>query len=238
MLARRVFHALADLVFPPRCLVCHAPALDRDHFCEHCKGELFADPHLACPRCAATVGPYSLQDDQCASCRDHPPAFDAAVRLGAYAGAVEEAVLRMKNAFHEGLAERLGRRLAELHRPRLLQMSLAAVVPVPLHWRKRLWRGYNQSASLALGLGRQLGVPVRPLWLARVKPTPEQRGMPSAAARRENVRGAFRARRRLDGLRLLLVDDVMTTGATADEAARALKKAGAVWVGVAALARA
>jgi ComF family protein len=238
MLALRPFQALLDLVFPPRCLVCLAPPADRDFFCGRCQQELFADPHLTCPRCAATVGPYSLQENECSACRQHPPAFDAAVRLGVYDGALEQAVLRIKSAFHEGLAERLGHRLAETQHPRFSAMSLHAIVPVPLHWRKRLRRGYNQSAALAFGLGQRLGVPVRSRWLSRTKPTPEQRSMASAAARRANVQGAFRARDRLDNLCILLVDDVMTTGATASEAARALKKAGAARVGVAVLARA
>src|SRR5262245_3341992 len=119
----RPFTALLDLVFPPRCLVCHAAPLDRDHFCPRCTLDLFADPHIACPRCAGTVGPFSLQDDQCATCRQHRPAFDAALRLGFYRGAMEQAVLRMKHAYYEGLAERLGDRFAERHQPRLTELS-------------------------------------------------------------------------------------------------------------------
>jgi ComF family protein len=118
-------------------------------------------------------------------------------------------------------------------------LQVEVVVPVPLYWLRRLTRGYNQSAAVAGGVARVLGLPCRPRWLRRVRNTPKQVGQ-SLAARQENVRGAFRARRRapLAGRSVLLVDDVMTTGATLGEAARALRAAGAARVAVAALARA
>jgi ComF family protein len=163
-------------------------------------------------------------------------AFDAAVRVNVYHDAMEPAVLMIKHAHREGLAERLGQRFVELHSDRLREMRADYIVPVPLHWWKRLRRGYNQSASIAYGLSERLGIPSRPRWLRRIRATPQQNSL-QRTARHDNVRGAFRATVRLDKLRLLLVDDVMTTGATASEAARALKKSGAEWVGVAVLAR-
>ena len=108
-----------------------------------------------------------------------------------------------------------------------------------MHWRRRWQRGYNQSEALARGLAASLGLPLRSRWLRRIRNTPSQVHQ-SPTARRENVRGAFRAARgvRLDGLCILLVDDVVTTGATSSEAAKALRKAGARRVVVAALTRA
>jgi predicted amidophosphoribosyltransferase len=107
----------------------------------------------------------------------------------------------------------------------------------PLLWRRRWWRGYNQSESLARPLAARLGIPCRPSWLRRVRHTPEQKGQ-NVGAKLENVRGAFRARGSgLVGRCVLLVDDVLTTGATAGEAARALRQAGARRVVVAVLAR-
>ncbi len=130
----------------------------------------------------------------------------------------------MKNAHYEGLAELMGERWAELHRDRFTALKVDAVVPVPLHWRCRLKRGYNQSAALAYGLTSTLHLPLRRWWLRRIRNTPSQKALP-ATQRQENVKGAFRAwdSPQLRGAHVLLVDDVMTTGATANEAARALK---------------
>src|SRR4051794_15714960 len=111
MLVRAAWQGLCDLIFPPRCLVCHQPPrLTRDHFCERCDGELFKDRFSSCPRCAATVGKYA----QCNVCHRDPPPFDSAMRLTVYEGAMQRAILRIKNARHEMLAEALGQRWAEL----------------------------------------------------------------------------------------------------------------------------
>ena len=116
-----------------------------------------------------------------------------------------------------------------------------SVVPEssPLHWWRRWQRGYNQSSSLALALATRLRLPLEKWWLKRIRNTPSQKAL-SAAARKENVRGAFRVRSTAapKGRSILLVDDVMTTGATAHEAARVLRAAGATRVIVAVLARA
>ena len=112
------------------------------------------------------------------------------------------------------------------------------VIPVPLHWRRRLKRGYNQSAALAWELAARLGLPCKPRWLRRIRDTPHQMGL-SRTERQANVRGAFRAGAwaRLRGKVVLLVDDVLTTGTTASEAARALREAGAARVLAVVLAR-
>lgn len=234
-----LIRGLGDLLYPPRCLVClRPPRLGRDAFCDDCREALFTDRQLSCPRCAATVGPFASHDGRCPACRAAPPGFDAAVRLGAYDGALQRAALHIKHAYHEGLAEELGRRFARLRRGRLLALGADAIVPVPLHWARRLWRGYNQSAAVAWAMAQELGLPLRRRWLRRRRATPTQRGL-SPAERRENVRGAFAPRRGITpGAHVLLVDDVMTTGATASEAARALRRGGAGRVSVAVLAHA
>jgi ComF family protein len=230
------WRGLLDLLYPPRCLLCGQAPRGRERFCDACEAGLFHDPHQCCPRCAARVGPFALTDGACAACRAESVPFLATVRLGPYVGPLRDAVLRIKSNSHEGLAELLGERLAEAHADRLRAMALDAVVPVPLHWWRRLKRGYNQSAAVAHGIGSRLGVARRYWWLWQGRSTKPQKAL-SAAQRRENVKGAYVATRRLDGLHVLLVDDVMTTGATAAEAARALRRAGAR-VSVAVLARA
>jgi len=151
---------------------------------------------------------------------------------------LRDAVLRMKSAAGEGLAEMMGRVFWEVACARLREFGVGVVVPVPLHWRRRLWRGHNQAAGIARELAAGLGVRCEPWVVRRIRHTPQQ-VQPTAAARRENVRGAFRAESgsSFAGRPVLLVDDVMTTGSTASEAARVLRAAGAESVVVAVLAR-
>lgn len=165
--------------------------------------------------------------------------FERVICLGPYDGLLRELILRLKQAAGEGVAEVLGQLWVEHSRDRLRELGGDFVIPVPLHWRRRWARGYNQSAILADCLARNLGLPCRPRWLRRIRFTPSQTEQ-SASTRRDNVRDAFRAcpHPALKGRTVLLVDDVVTTGSTASEAARALRNAGAGQVVVAALAHA
>jgi ComF family protein len=144
----------------------------------------------------------------------------------------------MKDGKGEGLAEMLGRVFQDKKKEPLSIAKIDVVVPVPLHWRRRWTRGYNQSAALGREIAASLAVGFEPRLLVRVRHTPQQ-VQPSASARKENVRGAFRVKRyaRLEGRTVLLVDDVLTTGSTAGEAARTLREAGAKKVILAVLAR-
>jgi ComF family protein len=150
---------------------------------------------------------------------------------------LRELILRIKQPNSEMLAEMLGVLWAEHAQARLREIGADVVVPVPLHWRRRWSRGYNQSETLAQALAERLGLPCRPRWLRRVRNTPFQTEQ-TPAERRANVQAGFRARPRpqLHGRTVLLVDDVLTSGSTASEAARALRAAGAARVAVAVLA--
>lgn len=235
-LARGIF----DLVYPPICLLCRQPLPIGDaDFCPACASALTVDRQSACPRCAATIGPFADVSNGCAACRDEQYHFDAAIRLGVYQHEeVRDAVLRIKQAAGETLAYALGRLWGRARREFLQKLSVQFIVPVPLHWWRRIERGYNQSTVLAEGLARELKLPCRPGWLRRVRHTPKQTGQ-TPARRRENVRNAFRAGKcaAMRGAAVLLVDDVLTTGTTCSEAAKALRKAGASRICVAALAR-
>lgn len=234
---RELGRGLLHLLYPALCHFC-GRSVASGPFCDGCRAALFTDPLPFCPRCAATVGPFAVNDGRCTHCRDEALPFDAALRLGPYEGLLREAVLRMKHHSGEGLAELLGELWADQAGPAFRGVAADAVVPVPLHWRRRWLRGYNQSESLAHGLAARLRLPCKPSWLRRVRATPMQTRQ-TLAGRRENVRGAFAAPKLpAPGKTLLLVDDVMTTGATAAEAARALRAAGAGRVVVAVLARA
>ena len=236
---RELGRGLLQLLYPGCCLSCaQGLAATCPHFCGACRAAVLTDPHRSCPRCAASVGPFARLDGGCADCRGRPLPFDAALRLGPYERLLQELVPRLKYHPGEGLAEVLGELWGAHAAERFQAAGAEVVVPVPLHWLRRLRRGYNQSAAIAGGVARALGLPCRP-WLRRLRNTPKQVGR-SFAARQENVRGAFRVRRRaaVAGRSVLLIDDVMTTGATLAEAARALRAAGAARVVVAALARA
>lgn len=158
--------------------------------------------------------------------------FDNAYCYGAYEGVLRELIHLYKYAGMRPLAAPLGELLgAALPRDERFDV----VVPVPLHWRRRWSRGFNQSELLARLTAKRCGVPMRAA-LRRMRATDAQAGL-SNSRRRRNVAGAFRARESLAGKRVLLVDDVMTTGATASACAAALKRAGARSVALLALAR-
>jgi ComF family protein len=146
-------------------------------------------------------------------------------------------ILRLKHSSGEPQAEKLASLWADHAAARFRAQAADMIVPVPLHWWRYWQRGYNQSQALALVLAEQLKLPCRPRWLRRIRHTPHQVGQ-TPAARRANVRGVFAARPRkeLKNKTVLLVDDVLTTGTTASEAAKALRTAGAARVVVAVLA--
>ncbi len=159
--------------------------------------------------------------------------FDAAYCFGSYEGRLRDWIHLFKYGRVRTLAEPLVELLAAAV-PRTERFD--AIVPVPLHWRKRWQRGFNQSGLLAAGMARKWGVPVVNA-LRRRRFTSAQAGL-SNTARRKNVAAAFAARCRLAGKHILLIDDVLTTGSTAAACARALRASGAVRIAVAAPARA
>ncbi len=229
---------LVQLLYPGVCGACgQALPADQHPFCNDCHSRLTTDPHFTCPRCASTVGPHVVLEGGCLTCRDVGFYFERAVRCGPYEGLRRELILRMKQPTGECLAEWVGEAWARSADEKLRALGADFVVPVPLHWRRRWLRGYNQSEVLARALAGRLGLACRPRWLRRIRHTPLQTEQ-SATARRANVRGVFHApsRPELRNRTILLVDDVLTTGSTASEAARALRDAGAAAVVVAVLA--
>ena len=172
---------------------------------------------------------------RCALCRRGLRGFDAAYSFGFYEEELRELIHVFKYGRVQTLAKPLGRFLASAL-PR--EQTFDVIVPMPLYWRKRWRRGFNQAALLARELARRTHIPVSNA-LRRVKDTAAQAGLTNAK-RRRNVSGAFRARNKtaLSGQRVLLIDDVLTTGATAASCARALRAAGARQVTLLTLARA
>ncbi len=234
----RFWLGATDWFWPRTCFLCGGRITDDRSLCvcRGCDVGLTADPRPACPRCSSTVGPHADTGDGCPACRTSTFRFRGVTRLGVYEGKLREAVLKAKQPDGDGVAEALGRLFAAAREPALLADRPDVIVPVPLHWRRRWGRGHNQAEGIARGLSDGLRVPVRrALW--RVKHTRLQ-SAGSRERRWANAAGAFRAVpwAGVPGLRVLLVDDVLTTGATADAAAEALRRVGAAQVHVAVLA--
>ena len=189
-----------------------------------------------CARCRSPFLNRAPLDEsgRCALCRLGLNGFDQVYSFGAYEGVLRKLIHVFKFEGVRTLQRPLGAFLAQAL-PR--ESSFDAVVPMPLHWRRRWQRGFNQSDLLAREIARKWSVPVCAL-VRRRRATAPQAGLTSAQ-RRKNVEGAFEVKdaARLKGMRLLLVDDVLTTGATASACARALKRAGAAQVTFLALAR-
>jgi ComF family protein len=234
---KRVGRSALDLLFPPLCIGCREQVSAPGSLCPACWQQMQFLEGPCCNQCGL---PFEIDPGEgtlCASCIAHPPAFDKARALLRYDDASRRPVLALKHADRLDLVPAFGRWLDRAGRALLAETDL--IVPVPLH-RWRLWnRRYNQSAELARALSRLSGIPADPFALARTRRTPSQGEMKSASARRRNVRGAFSVPERadVDGRTVLLIDDVLTTGATAHACAKALKKAGTKAVYVLALAR-
>lgn len=236
---RRAGRSFLDLIYPPLCILCREPVNEPGSLCAVCwSGLQFIDG----PVCAACGLPFEIDPGEntlCGVCVARPPHFDGARAILRYDEASKKPVLALKHADRLDLVPAFGRWLERTGRPFFASCDM--IVPVPLH-RLRLWhRRYNQSAELARVVARATGLQAEPLLLERRKSTPSQGTMPSAKARRRNVLGAFSVpkpcRGQVRGKKILLIDDVLTTGATADACARALKRAGALSVYVLALAR-
>lgn len=237
---RTALHAVGELVWPRNCLVCDAgmPADPSYHcLCPSCTSALISDSFSTCSRCASSIGPHVPTAVECSRCSNEKYHFKSAQRLGVYDGVLRDAILKSKNPGQEILAETMGLLWGEQFRSRLLQSAPQIIVPVPLHWRRRWERGFNQSESVARGLSVALKLPLSCWAVRRVRATPSQTSQ-TPTERRKNVIGAFRSGgfATVKDLRILLVDDVLTTGATSEAVTLALLAAGAAQVDVAVLA--
>ena len=233
-IGNNIARVLADLLFPPLCMSCRVP-VGEPGLCAPCWSDITFLDGPACTCCGLPF-PVALEGENfCAVCLARKPAFDSARAIMAYDDKSRGAILALKHADRlelvPGFARWLGRNGV------LADCDL--IVPVPLH-RFRLWqRRYNQSAELARRLAAAHNVAANPFALVKTRSTASQGEMASAKARRRNVQRAFQVPdpTGVRGRNVLLLDDVLTTGATAEACARALKRAGAARVHVLALAR-
>jgi ComF family protein len=230
-----------DLLYPPQCACCDEE-LDPEaeiELCERCRKRLVSTIFQICPRCGSFLDGLTAPTEGCGFCHKTILHFDTAVALGGYHGDLQPIIFRMKMANQELVSLTLGKLLAETRREILEKIAPDFVVPIPMHWRNRLRRQMNSSDHIGEAVAKSLGIPCHRWYLRRCKKTETQSRLPPTE-RFHNVQGAFSARfaGKIQGRRVLLVDDVLTTGATCSEAARVLKETGAAYVGVAVIARA
>lgn len=229
--------AVVDAVLPPRCLACGDTTREPDALCARCWAAMtfFAQPW--CSRCGLPFPHPMGEGALCADCARERGHWDRARAVLRYDRHSRQLVLALKHGDRTHLAKALGLWMRRAGGEIL--DSADWLVPVPLHWTRLAARRYNQASLLAHAVHAAGGPPVAPDWLVRRRRTPSQ-GRLGPLARARNVRGAFALRpgRDVRGKRLVIVDDVLTTGATAEECARVLRREGAAFVGVLTLARA
>jgi len=232
----RLAGGVLDLLLPPRCLACGEAVGEQGALCPDCWAGI---DFLAPPMCARCGFPFEFDTEDgvlCAACQARPPVFDRARAVLRYDAASRGMLLAFKHADRTDLAPYFGHWLARAGAEVLAEADLVA--PVPLHWTRLFSRRYNQAALLARAAAKQAGRPFLGDALVRRRRTKPQRS--GLAARTRNVAGAFvvppARRRAIEDRRVLLVDDVRTTGATLEACARTLKAAGAKGVDVLTLA--
>lgn len=252
MLARRycglrrtagcIVRAGADLLFPPACLFCEATlgSTSPVALCARCIQEFrvgWGDASV-CRLCASPLPAGIPSQQSCPRCGPRRYQFSAATALGVYRGQLQEAVLRMKQASQESLTLAVGGLLGEHLRSWWTDDPPDLLIPIPMHWTRRCVRGTNSAAVLAESAARYTGRSLAMDLLVCCRKVKKQ-GTLFPAQRFRNVRGAFTVSSGYDinGAHLLLIDDIMTTGATASEAARVLRRVGARRVTVAVVAR-
>ena len=235
----RFFHALLDVILPPICHICRSfiPNAGNLHICPTCRDRL---PLVSSPLCVICGIPFTGtgSDHRCGACLTHPPHFDTARAHFLYEGALRDLIHSFKYNQNTKLRYPLALLTLEGVSELLPDHNPNLIIPVPLHRSRLRQRGFNQAVLLGRVLSRQLSLPMLTDVLVRTRSTEPQIEL-SAAERRLNVKGAFKVRKpdRVAGKRILLLDDVMTTGSTMDECAKELKRAGADVVIAATIAR-
>jgi len=225
--------AVVSVFFPAGCRICDKllTGASRVPICSECLDSFPAPPDKKCEVCGQSIACMTSTEDQalvCRACQQKMYAFERARSYGIYEGPLVQAILLLKWERMEPLGAWFAGRLAEMALRESQSMAADIVVPVPLHRDRERSRGYNQAGLISKPLARELGLPHKAVLLIRTRPRPPKQVL-TLEERWESVRGAFATRpgSQVDKKRVLLVDDVMTTGATLDACARALLESGA-----------
>jgi competence protein ComFC len=237
--------ALASVIFPAPCRICGEllENASRIPLCPNCLACLAPYAGPTCQRCGrpivSAVMSEGCAEPLCNICRRGLYDFDFARSAGSYTPTVARAIVLLKYEELVPLGRWFARRLVEVARAHAEECAADVVVPVPLHPGRLRERGYNQAELIARPLARELRLPCRSYLLVRTRPRPDKLTL-TLRERWRSVRGAYAIRqgRRVDNLRVLLVDDVLTTGATLDACSRALRRGGASYIAALTVARA
>src|SRR5215472_3259970 len=229
-----VSNALVSVVFPADCRICGGLLVDSRRvppICTQCFASFDRIPSAVCEICTFLLSGIQLKEGSprlCPACQNKTYGFDCARSFALYQGSLVRAILLLKFEQIEPLGRWFAERLAEIVESEPDKFAADVVVPVPLHRQRQRERGYNQAALISKPLAKRLRLPHKKLLLTRTKARPEKHVL-SLEERWASVRGAFATcpGSQVDNLRVLLVDDVLTTGATLDACARALREAGA-----------
>ena len=231
--------AAGNFFYPPHCLFCHCDLPESSiKLCASCQERLRPKETALCLRCCAPVGPNLNTDNGCFLCLGDRFTFSRVLALGVYEGELSRICLQAKHSRQPGLATGLGTMLWERRGPFLSEWRPDLVLAVPRHWTSRLWANEAPASVIAATLATLLPCPLGRHILRKTRRTAAQSSL-TPAERRKNLRNVFRVARgvRLEGCRVLLVDDVLTTGTTAEQIARVLRLAGAGEIIVAVAAR-
>lgn len=241
---RRATSSLIDFMLPPACAFCTRDlqnafdaTVDGINLCGKCRKNFTSDPRSACVKCGSPVGPYVDTTQGCPECSRRNFRFDQVIRLGIYEDSLRTACIRGKSRGAEALAAALASFHHQKHQVQFAEFAPEVVVPVPQFWLHWFTRPHHQALTMAEVLAERLGIPCDERAIRKPRQTADQSNLPRSK-RLTNLKQAYAVGRnhKLSGKRVLIVDDILTTGTTSNEVAKVLRKAGASSVAVAVIA--
>lgn len=215
---------ILNILYPRRCPVCHQILVEKGTLvCRTCEGKLHPITTDYCLKCGR---PVKAEEEFCPECRNVHREFDRGRGVFLYNNRMRQSLLHYKYYGNREYGEYYAASICRYMEREICTWSPDLIIPVPMYPRKQRERGFNQAADLASKAGRQFGLPAPDGIVRKTKNTRSQKKL-SAVERKQNLRAAFQVTERMDGLRILVMDDVYTTGSTMEAMAHVLKEAGA-----------